>query len=801
MFNVNDKTKTLRDSLDSPTQAHFPPKPSIPFTIVLGFSMWGFVLLTYDYLLNLGKPILFFLVGFALFLSIVLLSSFLFFYRKEMIRSARVLFFVLCLMLPLMFSSLGALTYLQKLSLPHDFSNREVVVEITSDKTTGEYGTTVEGKITSQGKDCFYTLNLSSLSQDDCEAFYYGNKLQVKGSYSPPTEKNSEYLFHNNLVGTLYISAISPYSHVGFLDSLFLMRKAFSDYLDEIPQETNALLYKALLLGERTDLFNSDFYQEVKSSGLAHLVAISGAHLVIVASVLLSLAQLLRIPRLQTCIGIALLILIYVVFSGFSLSCLRAAVMSIVAYSSIFGKRRSNSFSSLGLVISFFIALEPTVAFSISFALSVLATLGIILFSPLIEGWISFAEITIPKWVIEPLVITLCATILTAGLSCSSFSQFSLIAPLANIIATLYIPLLMGVGFLGCFFGVFLHTPIFTVILSLAATPFCFIVKQFSEFPYSAIPVSLSQELAFVLTIGFTLLLWRVWPSPHSFSYKKGIVGLLLGLLLVVIPLLGQGYSTRVVMLDVGQGDAFLIQSKGKTVLIDTGNKDTKLLEQLARAGVYHLDTIVITHPDDDHCGSLDALKGVVPVNHLYVCKGLDSVEDEKVEQFLSQWKDFSEKGEVEYLSYHHKLLLGTLELLVVNPVYLEDEGGNQDSICFLLSVDGNEDGLFETKGLFVGDAESETVEEMLNREHIDSVDILKVGHHGSKKSLSAEILKMLNPKIALISVGAGNRFGHPSNEALSLLEQSNVAFFRTDEDGMVVCNFTAQGISVECLR
>ncbi|MGN0301456.1 MAG: DNA internalization-related competence protein ComEC/Rec2 [Anaerotardibacter sp.] len=682
----------------------------------------------------------------------------------------------------------------------HDFSGTEVVVEITSDKKTGDYGTTAQGRVISERKPCLYTLNLKSVSSEDCAHVYYGNKLLITASYSSPTEKNSEYFAHNNLVGTLYVTSVKPYSSSSIFTSLFSLRQAFSEYLGTIAQEDESLLYKALLLGERTNLFNSDFYQEVKCSGLAHLVAISGAHLVIVASVLLSLAKTLKLPRTITYVGITLLIILYVVFSGFSLSCLRAATMSIVAYLSYFGKRRSHSLSGLGLVISFFIALEPTVVFSLSFSLSVLATLGIILFSPLLKGWLTYGGIVKPAWLIDPLIITLCATVLTAGLSCSEFSQFSVIAPLSNIFATFYIPILMGAGFLGCFLGVLFHTSLFATILTLIATPFCTVISFCAALPFSTIPVYLSPEVGFVLTLSFAILGWITWPNPHFISLKKGLGTFGAVILLVCVLLVGQGQPSRIVMLDIGQGDAFLIQNNGKTVLIDTGNQDTKLLKELARARVYSLDAVVITHPDDDHCGSLSALKGIIPVKHLYVASGLDEVEDEKVVNLLHEWRGFSETGIIEYLSYHNKLSLGTIELRVVSPTELKEEGGNQDSICFFISIDCDKDGTVDTDAFFVGDAESETLEEVIKRENIDSIDILKVGHHGSKKALNSELLKILKPKIALISVGEGNRFGHPSNEVLSLLEEANTKILRTDKDGMVICNFTAQGFSVETL-
>ena len=252
----------------------------------------------------------------------------------------------------------------------------------------------------------------------------------------------------------------------------------------------------------------------------------------------------------------------------------------------------------------------------------------------------------------------------------------------------------------------------------------------------------------------------------------------------------------RVVMLNVGQGDSFAFISGGKTLLVDTGNEAEMLYAALARNGISKIDAVLITHPDDDHCGNLQAL-GVVEVDQVFIAEGLDEIGDAGAKDFVSLARSMVSEQKVVELNRGDTVQLGMFTFHIIAPVQVEHEGGNEDSICFNVHIDCDGDGAVDWKGFFCGDAEAEVLEE-LNEEHLlEPVDLYKVGHHGSRKAITPELASVLSPKVSLIGVGK-NSYGHPTDDALNALESVGSEVYRSDQDGDVVCTFSPGTITID---
>ena len=240
-----------------------------------------------------------------------------------------------------------------------------------------------------------------------------------------------------------------------------------------------------------------------------------------------------------------------------------------------------------------------------------------------------------------------------------------------------------------------------------------------------------------------------------------------------------------------------LIQSEGASILVDTGENGDVLLRELAEQGVTHLDAIVITHKDADHAGALRELAGVVAVDHVYV--HADLLDEETLMAKVLESAQWATSGRgAEGVLPGSILQAGEFSLTIIAP----QDGGeseNDDSLVGLLEFDANSDGSIEARGLLTGDAESEALEDVVPL--AGDIDFLKVAHHGSKGGLTDEQLEELSPEIALISVGADNKYGHPTAETLHMLKDVGARIYRTDEQGAISIAFGDGGMRVATER
>lgn len=251
-------------------------------------------------------------------------------------------------------------------------------------------------------------------------------------------------------------------------------------------------------------------------------------------------------------------------------------------------------------------------------------------------------------------------------------------------------------------------------------------------------------------------------------------------------------------MLDVGQGDAILIRSGNSSVLVDTGNKDSMLKEELAKLRIARLDGVLITHADDDHCGCLDTLSSYVEIDKVLLASDMLECACGKCTDLVNQARNgIAASDNVIGLDVGDVIKVGNFSLNVIWPNGFVDEGGNADSLCLRAECDNDQDGAAEWQMLLCGDAESDEIEDMISSKRLGNIDVLKVGHHGSKVSLNDGIADILKPEIALISVGENNRYGHPSKEVMSCLDGVNSQIYRTDENGTITVTFRKDGLKV----
>lgn len=275
----------------------------------------------------------------------------------------------------------------------------------------------------------------------------------------------------------------------------------------------------------------------------------------------------------------------------------------------------------------------------------------------------------------------------------------------------------------------------------------------------------------------------------RKLTYTSLLLLLITAIMLLVIVDFQNSKKLRVIFLDVGQGDAILITEGSQQLLID-GGKDGKLL--LEKLGKYipfwdrRIETIIETHPDQDHIG------GLIDVFRTY---GVDNVIKTKTQSDSQTFKKLEEeimnrKTEVVDAKVGIKLQFpaGEIASIIYPFVTIEGKQKETNSSSVVVKLETAQDKL-----IFTGDLPSEEERELVDKKLDLSADVLKVGHHGSKYSSSNEFLAATRANYAVISVGKGNSYGHPNQEAVRRLLENKLEILRTDELGDIIFNCPKQ--------
>lgn len=519
-------------------------------------------------------------------------------------------------------------------------------------------------------------------------------------------------------------------------------------------------------------------------TGTAHLIAVSGSHLAIVGFVVESALQKTRLSRgLQR--GLLVLALAaYAVFTGASPSAVRACCMVAASLVANGAGRRRHGLSALFLTMAIFVLLRPTVLFEMGFQLSCASVFSILCFCP--YATYALAELGVPSGVASILSVTLCSQLATLPVTIPAFGTFSLIAPLANAVIGPVISVLLAVSIVlvPCSLVPLLSRGALVVPMIVARCAL-FFEQLFAAVPGASVSVPPDTPLVYVVPFALAVLLvW--WPRPRARSMAVGLLCLMLA---AGVPYVywDRCAPPSVTVLDVGQADAILIRQGGAVALVDCG-LDERVVAALVRNNVHHIDAVFVTHWDEDHWGGLPAVLEQFSVGTIAVAA--DALEDAPAEVLNRPGVEYRQVRRGDTVD------IGTFCARVMWPFESVDGEGNEDSLVLLLSyaLEGK-----SLRVLLTGDAELDQEREFVQA--VGDIDVLKLGHHGSKVSVDTDLLETLKPELSIASAGEGNRYGHPSDACIDAVRDAGGVFACTIEQGDITVSPTVTGFAMRCQR
>jgi competence protein ComEC len=564
------------------------------------------------------------------------------------------------------------------------------------------------------------------------------------------------------------------------------IRERASEGLGRGMPPREAELARGFVLGQ-DDRIDEGTKEDFRRSGLSHLLAVSGENVTLLALLAMPLLGMFGIPLRERLLWVLALIAVYVPVAGSGPSIQRAGVMGAVGVVATLGGRRASRLYALALAVVVTLAIDPGVAGDVGWQLSFAAVLGILLLaSPIRRA--ATARLGAGRWrraLAEGLAVTVSATLATAPLIAYHFETLSTTTLVANVLAMPAVAPAMWLGMCGAGLAQAPGVPL-EPLNGLNALLLAYVaqVASWCAAPgWAEVHVHLSgggliaSYLALAGAVLLCFVLRRFRPRVPALKPAAALAALVAALLFGFPGARGATspfpfHGLRIEVLDVGQGDAILLRPAGApAVLVDGGPPGDDLAGKLGDAGVSSLGAAIVTHDQSDHAAGIEELFGRFPIERL----GFARLGREAMAAAVAAGVD------PERLAAGQELRSGQLCLQVLWPPQellgepLSGEDPNQQALVIEARWHG-------FSMLLTADAEAESVP-------IDPgpIDVLKVAHHGSDDAGLDSLLDRTRPKLAVISVGEDNPYGHPTRGTLSALERHQVPILRTDRDGDVV--------------
>ncbi len=559
------------------------------------------------------------------------------------------------------------------------------------------------------------------------------------------------------------------------------MAKSLRELTGRLYDAQYAPFVSALLTGYTKELSEGD-QAALSRSGLSHVVSVSGLHIAFLAGAM----NFLLGSRKKSAVLVQIVVIcFFAAMAGNAPGAWRAAILCSAGLVAPLVDRESDALTSLSTALFLLLLANPYAIASAGLQFSFGATLGIYLLGlPLYIYWRGkipkkFRKAAAP--LVSLFAVTLGALAFTLPLTALYFDQISLVAPLSNLLTGWAVSLSFFGGLLSLLLGA-LWLPLGSIVAALTTLPLGFFLgcaRVLGSLPFAALHLQSVYFQAFLVFLYGILALVFLW-------WRKGVRRAVLPasacLCALCLSMLLTGLSTaraplRFTLLDVGQGQCIALTSGSYRALIDCGgtkNPGEAAADYLHSQGFGSLDLLILTHYHADHSNGLEVLFSQVQVKTLVV----PDTEPDSPLRLEIEAMAAAQGTEIYYATRETLFTFGSAALTVYPPLETGGEGENEAGLTILCS-------LHDWEALVTGDMNSETEAALLARYPLPDIELLVLGHHGSRYSTSDALLEAVKPDMALVSVGY-NTYGHPAQDTLTRLQNAEIPLYRTDTLGRI---------------
>ena len=620
------------------------------------------------------------------------------------------------------------------------------------------------------------TIKLHSKENIVCNYYFYnetklpelklGDYIKLGGSLTIPN-KNTNF---NSFNYRKYLK----YEHINYIfnitkiekikDNNKLKYKLKNIIIKKIDNNENKTYLYTFLLGNN-NYIDKNVLESYRINGISHLFAISGMHISLISLIILKIFNKFKFKNIL----VTIIIIFYMFLTNFSPSIMRAGIFFILL---LINKKLNLNINNIGIMLillSICILIDPYIIYKIGFQYSYIITFNLILFSDIIKRN--------KNKTIKLLIISCIAFITSLPITINNFYQINLFGIILNLF---YVPLITALIF---------PITLIDFIIPLPFIKYIFLILEksslyFSNFKYLIITF---PKLNMFLIIMYYILILYILYNIKIKKYKKIFILLIVLFIYKNFPYLNNNFELT--FFDVAQGDSIFLKLpyNKSNILIDTGGSKSYtniskqiIINYLKSIGVNKLDYIILTHGDYDHMGETINLVENFKVKKVIInCGPYNELEKELIKVL--------DKKKIKYYSCIKELNIDKSKLYFLQTKEYDNENDNSNVIY--TELDGY-------KFMFMGDASSTTEKEILSKYNLSNIDVLKVGHHGSKTSSSKEFINKVSPEYSIISVGKNNRYGHPNKEVLDNLKNSKI--YRTDVDGSIMFKIKNNKLKIE---